>query len=229
MTAEQEKMVLDNTPLVTLILKRIYAGMDDWEDLFQVGCYALVLAVQKFDPDKGYQFSTYACRYIEGIILTYRNRKSDSYHGLNISRSYAANYNKAKKYAKEHKLDMKQDRDIISKTTGLNLIDLHITSLDKTVCNDDGDMCAIGDFVADYQNHFEDIELNDLISSIITYLKPRLSQKEHQIVCTAIQYYMDTGCKINQRDIAVMVDCSQPTVTRALKKGLRLLREGQII
>ncbi len=41
------------------------------EDLFQVGCLGLVKAVDRFDPDRGTQFSTYAVPLILGEVQRY--------------------------------------------------------------------------------------------------------------------------------------------------------------
>jgi len=54
------------------ILARKYAGRGvDYEDLLQVASYALVLAVERFDPGKGVQFTSFATPTIIGEIKRY--------------------------------------------------------------------------------------------------------------------------------------------------------------
>jgi len=54
------------------LLARKYVGRGvEYEDLLQVASYALVLAVERFDPDKGVQFASYATPTIIGEIKKY--------------------------------------------------------------------------------------------------------------------------------------------------------------
>lgn len=40
----------------------------NFDDFYQAGCLGLVVAADRYDPDKGFQFSTYAYRYIIGAV-----------------------------------------------------------------------------------------------------------------------------------------------------------------
>lgn len=53
-----------------LIRKYLNKGVD-YDDLYQVGAMALVSAVERFDPDKGYEFSSFATPTILGEIKKY--------------------------------------------------------------------------------------------------------------------------------------------------------------
>ena len=54
------------------ILIRKYLGKGvDYDDLYQVGALALVKAVERFDPKKGFEFSSFATPTILGEIKKY--------------------------------------------------------------------------------------------------------------------------------------------------------------
>lgn len=57
---DRDKLVLDNMKLVNQVLHDNYPSIAFDEDLIQEGRLALVKAAQKYDPDKGTKFSSYA-------------------------------------------------------------------------------------------------------------------------------------------------------------------------
>jgi RNA polymerase sigma factor (sigma-70 family) len=63
LTDEQRQMVEDNLGLIDIWIKRQNAT-ESYSDAFQAATLGLMRAVQKFDPTKGFKFSTYASRWI---------------------------------------------------------------------------------------------------------------------------------------------------------------------
>lgn len=67
----RDELFSQNLPLVYSMVKKVYRGREDFDDLFQEGCLGLLKALQGFDPDRGTTFSTYAAFFILGEIRSY--------------------------------------------------------------------------------------------------------------------------------------------------------------
>ena len=67
----RDHLILVHAPLVDYCARGFIASGEPMEDLVQEGYIGLVKAVDRFDPDKGIKFSTYACHLISGEIRHY--------------------------------------------------------------------------------------------------------------------------------------------------------------
>jgi len=74
-TAENDnrrEMIEENIPLVKYVVGRMAVSLPDHmdeEDLINYGIIGLIKAVDRFDPQRGYKFSTYAVHRIKGSII----------------------------------------------------------------------------------------------------------------------------------------------------------------
>lgn len=64
----RNEIVLDNQELVWYIVKRYTSGIATRDDMFQAGIVGLITAIERFDPERGAQLSTYAVPYIQNEI-----------------------------------------------------------------------------------------------------------------------------------------------------------------
>lgn len=64
--SERDKAIEDNIGLVHTCARRFHGKGIEYDDLFQAGCVGLVKAVDGFDPERGFCFSTYAVPLIIG-------------------------------------------------------------------------------------------------------------------------------------------------------------------
>jgi len=64
--SERDKAIEDNIGLVHTCAKRFHGKGIEYDDLFQAGCVGLVKAVDGFDAERGFCFSTYAVPLIIG-------------------------------------------------------------------------------------------------------------------------------------------------------------------
>ena len=63
-------LILRNQRLITHVLKRYRAPGLEWEDLCSMGCIGLIKAVDRFDPERGLRFSSFAARCILSVLNT---------------------------------------------------------------------------------------------------------------------------------------------------------------
>lgn len=64
----KRRLIESNLRLVISIAKRFFGSRLSFSDLIQEGNIGLIKAIEKFDPDKEFKFSTYATRWIKQSI-----------------------------------------------------------------------------------------------------------------------------------------------------------------
>ena len=69
--AKRDRLVRDHLPLVHRLCRKFHRSGEPVEDLVQVGSIGLLKAIEKFDPDRGFNFMTYAVPVIVGEIKNY--------------------------------------------------------------------------------------------------------------------------------------------------------------
>ena len=69
----RKKLIESNYRLVLSIAKKYHRSDVSFEDLVQESSIGLIKAVDKFDPELGHKFSTYACWWIKQSALQYIN------------------------------------------------------------------------------------------------------------------------------------------------------------
>ena len=66
--ALRNQLVEDHLYMVDILIRKYIGKGIEKDDLYQVGAMALIKAVERFDPDKGFKFSSYATPTILGEI-----------------------------------------------------------------------------------------------------------------------------------------------------------------
>lgn len=67
----RNQIVEENLNMVSYCARQYKGRGIDYEDLYQVGSMALISAVERFDPDRGFRFSSFAMPTIQGEIKKY--------------------------------------------------------------------------------------------------------------------------------------------------------------
>lgn len=66
--ALRDELVTANLGLARILARRFANRGEPYDDLFQVACLALIKAVERFDPGRGVEFSTFATRTVIGEL-----------------------------------------------------------------------------------------------------------------------------------------------------------------
>lgn len=90
----RKKLIESNYRLVISIAKKYHRKDIDFEDLVQESNIGLLKAVNRFDPNLGYKFSTYACWWIKQAALQYINENISNIKVPTHSRLLNAEINK---------------------------------------------------------------------------------------------------------------------------------------
>lgn len=67
----RNRIVEENLYIVDILIRKYLGKGVDYDDLYQVGAIALVSAVERFDPSRGYEFRSFATPTILGEIKKY--------------------------------------------------------------------------------------------------------------------------------------------------------------
>lgn len=86
-----------------IAFKFIHQCHEPYEDLEQIGYLGLIRAIERFNPNQGYAFSSFAVPYIRGEILHFLRDRATL---LKIPRRWQELYNQGQKVRKELKLSL---------------------------------------------------------------------------------------------------------------------------
>lgn len=196
-----------------LIRKYLNKGVD-YDDLYQVGALALVNAVDRFDPDKGFEFSTFATPTILGEIRKYFRDKQWS---MKVPRRVKENSIKipAAKEALMEKLGRVPtvaelaeyldltDEDVIEAIESGNAYTTY--SLDQAA--DPDDLVTFDKFASIEEKGYDSIEDFEVIKHVFE----KLTEREQEIF--KLRYVQN----MSQTYIAEKLGVSQMTISRAEK------------
>ncbi len=85
----RQELIERYQPLVCKIITSLKPAEQVYLDLFQEGVVGLVEAVERFEPDRGFKFSTYATFRIRGRALTYLQKQSKKPQNMSENDQFA--------------------------------------------------------------------------------------------------------------------------------------------
>lgn len=209
-----------NLRLAEGIASRFAGRGVEYEDLLQVASMALIGAIERFDPARGFKFSTFAAPTIIGEIKNYFRDKTRMMHISRRDSEQLMAFSEVKDSLEKRGMltvsDLAQAMQL-SEERVLELMEMQrsvsVSSLERII-GDEENESAIKDFLGSEDEGFAHIETKAFIEKAFTYL----DEVEQRILKERFWQHLP------QSAVAANLGVSQMYISRAERRILKKLR-----
>jgi RNA polymerase primary sigma factor len=228
----RQRLIEKNLRLVVSVAKR-YRGMGlPFEDLIQEGNIGLMKAVEKYDPDRGWRFSTYATWWVRQAV---QRAVADKGRTIRVPVHMGEKIRKMARAYNELSAEMGREPadEEVAERLGWTPEEVRYvkdampdaTSLDRPLTNED-DSSGLGDFVEDEQASDTPEEvMRELESAQLQAAIERLPERHRHILIR--RYGLDGRKPGTLAELSEELEISRERVRQLQREAERMLRTGE--